>query len=187
MKNEHTEKYDPANIAAKDLNFDLMYRTYSRPLSSYAKRFINHDVEDIFHDVFRIIWEKRDIIYIKGRLSFYLYTSVYNTCMKRREHHKVEQNYSKQVQSIHKDGEHAHEENNFQFMMIFQEMKNKTRKIIKDMPKQRREIFLLRTKWKLSYQEIVEKLGVTEGTVKKQLNRAMTEILALHGLDKRKK
>jgi len=187
LKNDNAEKYNPYDIAVKDIDFKLMHEIYFRPLCRYAERFDRQNAEDIVQDVLEAMWKKRDIIYIKEKLSSYLYTSVYNTCMKRWEHVKVEQNYGKQVQSMHKDGEPAHEENNSLFTMIVQEMKKKIRKIIKGMPKQRREIFLLRIKWKLSYKEIAEKLGVTEGTVKKQLNRAMTEILASFGFDKRKK
>ena len=187
MKSINAEQYNLSNIAVKDINFKLMYKTYFFPLCRFAEKFVQHNAEDIVHDVFEIMWEKRDTIYIKEKLSSYLYRSVQNNCLKRLEHAKIVRNHSKHIRSMHKDGEPAHEENNPLFMLIFKDMEIHAEKIIKDLPKQRREILLLRVKEELSYQEIAKKLGIIEGTVKKQINRAMTKILGSLGLNKREK
>jgi len=187
MKSDHAERYNPSNIAVKDIDFKLMHETYYRQLCWYAKGFVQQDEEDMVQDVFEILCTKRDTIYIKGKLSSYLYQSVHNNCLKRMEHIRVVRNHRENVQNMHKDGEPAHEDNNALFMMTYKEMKNKIEKIIKDMPKQRREILLLSIEEELSYKEIAEKKGVSEGTVKTQIHRAKAEILASLGLNKRKK
>jgi len=92
------------------------------------------------------------------------------------EHIKVVRNHSEHIQSMHKGGELAHEEKNPQFMLIYKEMKKEIDKIMKALPKQQREIMLMRHKLKLSYKEIAGNLDVTEGTVKTQINRAMIKI-----------
>lgn len=192
MKQNHAEKYNPTNIAVKDIDFELMSKTYFLPLCRYAEQFVNQYAEDMVQDVFRIMWEKRHTMPIIEKLSSYLYRGVHNQCLKRQEHIKVERKYNEHVQRLHEEGDWLTAPNDKDplFLLIYQEKKREIEKMIEDFPEQRREILLLRNE-ELSYQEIAEKLGVTIGTVKKQINRAMTKIwesLGISGiLNKRKK
>ena len=176
--------YNPSNITVKYIDFEQMFKTYNNALCSFAKRFVYQEAEDTVQDIFETMWIKRDTLHIAGKLSLYLYTSVYNKCMKRWKHIKVKENYSKHVQCLYKENKPEHEEKNALFVMVYKEMKSIAEKKIKDLPKQQKEVILMRHKLKLSYKEIAEKLDVSEGTVKTQIHRAMTAILVSFGLNK---
>ena len=183
------EKYNPSNITLKDIDFNLMYKNYFNPLCRYAAKIVNQESEDIVHDLFVTMQEKRDTIYIKGALSPYLYRSIYNNCLKNLDHIKLERKYYENVQSNQEDIDYLHtHDKNPQSIFIMQETNKIIEETIEALPEQCRKVFKLWWVEGLIYQEIAVKLGISVTAVGVQMNRARTKIrksIEKHGYTKK--
>jgi len=181
QKNNNADKYDPANIAVKDINFKLMNKTYFHPLCNYAKRFVNQEAEDIVQDIFTILWEKRETIYIVGKLSSYLHRSVHNVCLNYLKRKVLLRKFCEQLLSIYDIGDlTTHDNNDPLTMLITHEMECEIEKGIEELPEQCRRVFEM---WldDLTYQEIAEKLDIIVGSVRKQINIARGKLRKSYG------
>ena len=178
MNDDNAKKYCPTDISLKEVDFIRLYNTYYRLLCRFAKEKVNikEDAEDIVGSFFLKLLENKEKIHITGKVSSYLYKGVYNTCLEYFKHIKVERNYSEQISTYNNDEWlQISDNNNPESMLIVQEMANEIENAIKILPEQCRRILLL---WDegLSYQEIAKKMGVSAGTVSKQLNRVFVKI-----------
>ena len=180
MKNENVEKYDPANIALKDIDFLRMYDTYYSPLCRFAEKFVNQDAEDIVQELFKILWEKRNTLRIIGKVSSYLYQSVRNISYSYLAEMKKLFKYYEYVQSILNSGDESltHDDNDPLTMQITSESANGIDAVIGALPPQCRKILLLWNE-EFSYQEIAQKLGITINTVRTQITRTKTKLRKL--------
>ena len=175
MKQNSTEKYDPSNIVVKDINFELMDKTYFLPLCRIAKKIVNHDAEDVVQELFEILWEKRKILHITGKLSLYLQQSVRN----------ISHNYLAVKKKLLKYCEHIHDPDNWlntqdthdpHSIMEFQEILRKIDKVFENLPEECRKVFHLVWNEELKYREVAEKIGITVGAVGAQMNRAINKM-----------
>ena len=174
MKSDKAEKYDPANIAAKDIDFKLMSKTWFVPLCNFAKKFVSQNDDDIVQDVFLKICEKKDTIFIKGKLSTYLFESVKNNYFDYRKHENIKREYVEKVQTMHDYGDTSmiQDDNDPESIFVSQEQKELLKQAIKKkLPAKQKEIFLL---WldSYNYQEIAIILKITINTVRTQITRA---------------
>jgi len=181
MRNKNVKKYDPDNIAVKDINFNLMYKIWLHPLCRYAERFVNQDGEDIVQELFRVLWEKRETLFITEKLSSYLYKSVRNI---RNNYLAVKEKslkYFEHVQYMHDAGDCAYIQDNsdLETMFIISETVKKIDNAIANLPENCRKVFNLVWKEELKYSEVAEKLGITVGTVGAQMNRAKKKMQQL--------
>ena len=176
MKQGSTEKYDPANIAVKDINFELMHQIYFLPLCTYAERFVNQDAEDMVQELFKTLWEKRETIHITRKLSSYLYQSVRN----------ISYNYlavKKKLFAVYDQDMHDTDDwintidnNDPLSLMISQEILMEIDKAIENLPEECRKVVHLLWNEGLKYREVAEILGITVGAVGAHVNRAMTKM-----------
>ena len=176
MKN-NVELYNPSNIAVKDVNFELMYKTYFLPLCKYAERYVSEeDAKHMVQDVFENLCKKRESNYNIEKLSSYLFWSVKNNCLDFLKHEKVKRGHNEHVLSIHEADDWLHpQENNPLNILITQEVKCEIDQAMDTLPEQERKVIEL---WfeELSYQEIAEKLGKSINTVDVQIRRAKAKL-----------
>jgi RNA polymerase sigma-70 factor (ECF subfamily) len=71
---------------------------------------------------------------------------------------------------------HSEEENSLEEKIDGDSLEALIMKLIDQLPKARRQIFLLRFKEELSNKEIAASLSISEGTVEKQINRSLAHI-----------
>ena len=189
MKHNNADKYNPANIVVRYINFDRMNKTYFLPLCRLAERFVGKQyAEDMVQDVFENLWEKCESNPIIENLSSYLYRGVKNNCLDFMKHEKVKREHSEHVLSTHDVDDWLHiQEDDPLNMLITQEMKHEIDKAIEALPEQERKVIEL---WReeLSYQEIAEILGKSINTVDVQIRRAKAKLQnCLKIRDKRKR
>ena len=175
MKHHSAVKYDPVNIALKDVDFELMYEGYFDALCLYAKKITGNkeEAEHIVQDLFVNLLENRDIYRVTEKLSSYLYQGVKNTCWDYLKHEKVKREHSKYVQMMHNNGDRllTQDDNDPHSLLELQVEEEEKKKVIDILPAQQRAIFLL---WldSVSYQDIAHKLFISINTVRTQLTRA---------------
>src|SRR5688572_26240120 len=76
--------------------FELVYRQYYVPLWEFAYRYARtrDGAEDLVHDVFRSLWERRQSIVLHSGLRQYLFGAVRNLGIKQQEHERIVRNAS---------------------------------------------------------------------------------------------
>lgn len=125
-----------------------IFMEYYKPLCLFARKILSceDDAEDMVHNVFLALWEKKMSFIDKSHLKAYLFQAVYNQSItnirKRRLLTDLQEEYEKKV-----------DENNYLRTRIESEIFFEIMEAVENLPKQRREIF------KLSY---IEGLKISE-------------------------
>ena len=116
---------------------------------------------DIVQEVFIAIYEKSVLKNYQGSLKAYLYTSVRNRCYEDRNMALYAEAavYSDNVDMIDRE-----------------EILEKIREVLDELPEKCREVCLLRFVHGYKYSEISEQLRMNENTVKVQLHRGLEKL-----------
>nr|WP_317125285.1 RNA polymerase sigma-70 factor [Pedobacter schmidteae] len=161
------------------LAFTHIYDRYKYLLYVHAfKRLRNEEeAEDIVHDIFAALWNKRETFELKTHLSGYLFTAVRNRIFKLLAHKDVESDY---IVSFHQVAEQT--TNITDYLVRENQMTAMIEKEIAALPQKMREVFELSRKQNLSHKEIAEQLGISEQTVSKQVTNALKILKTKLGL-----
>lgn len=133
---------------------------------SYMKN--RHDAEDACQEVFLKVW--RSLSRFRGDSMFttYLYTVSRNTCIDMLK----KQPETEEIPETLTDTRNT-PENDF----IEKEFREAVWKCLEELDTDMKTVLLLREKAELSYSEIAEMLGISEGTVKSRISRAREKLL----------
>lgn len=150
--------------------FEMVFRTYYRPLCQYAYSFLNDkdEAEEVVQAAFINIWDKRDQVEIQTSLKAYLYRIVRNSCLNVIKHEKVKQQHVAH-QMVNAPSSH---ENAIQ-SVIHSELEAKIAEAMKALPEQCRLVFQLSRFEELKYSEIADQLNISVKTVENQIGKAL--------------
>ncbi|WP_207420290.1 RNA polymerase sigma factor [Desertivirga brevis] len=153
--------------------FSEIYERYWGILFRHARRMLQDDNEakDLVQDVFATLWAGAPEITLTSSLSAYLYASVRNKVFNLIERGKVKQNYQASLENFILAGEYTTDN-----AILEKELARRIEAEIKLLPPKMREVFELSRKHHLSYREIAWELKISENTVKKQINKALTSL-----------
>ena len=71
--------------------FKLLYLENAPRLIFYASKYVDSDTaEDLVHDIFIKIWQKKEIYSVEEGLKTYLFRSVQNACLDYLKHKSIE-------------------------------------------------------------------------------------------------
>lgn len=153
------------------VDIDRLFRLYYRPLCLYATHYLKDPdaVEDIVQDAFEALWEKMAVSDIQSPKS-YLYASVRNSCVSRMRaaNRLLEDIRPEDLSKIISDEEAV--DRSFSESALW--------KAINELPKKRRQMLLMEKRDGMSCAEIASALGVSVGTVKNQISRALKSLRA---------
>ncbi|MFA4869124.1 MAG: RNA polymerase sigma-70 factor [Pedobacter sp.] len=161
------------------LAYSEIYTRYKGPLyiHAYNKLRNREEAKDLVQELFTVLWNKRETLLLTDNLASYLYGAVRNRVFRIIGRKGIESSYITSIQdSINKSNcitDHRVRESLLQ-KMIDRE--------IASLPAKMQEVFLMSRKDNLSHKEIAEKLGITEPTVKKQVNNALKTLRVKLGL-----
>ena len=166
-------------MAAK-VDIDNLFRLYYRPMCLYAQHYISDAdaVEDIVQEAFMSLWQNAQAGKIPLNPKAYLSTCVKNACIDILRQHTAHPvvsmsgvNESEIFFPNETEGKLSDEEalaRVEQFAEIW--------KAINALPPGRRRMLLLHKRDGLSHAEIAERLGVSQGTVRNQISRALKSL-----------
>ena len=148
------------------LAFTEIFERYSGLLVNHAYKILGNQDEanDIVQDVFLSIWNKRDELIITTSLSSYLYKATKNRVLNHIAHQEVVSRYSNSISSFI-DNVYVLADTNLRE----KELEAIIAREIALLPEKMREVFLLRKVEELSYEEIADKLNITDKTAKQQV------------------
>ncbi len=151
-------------------SFESLYKNYQPKILAFSFRYLKviEDAEGITQEVFIELWKNREKIDVNLSLSSFLFTIAKNKIIDHFRKQKREtlfnnylQHYVDFTSSINIDNTG----NNVTDKQIVTAIKN--------LPKKRKIVFLLRKKFGLSRKETADFLGISENTVKNQLQEAI--------------
>jgi RNA polymerase sigma-70 factor (ECF subfamily) len=150
--------------------FEMVFRTYYRPLCQYAYSFLNDrdEAEEVVQAAFINVWDKREQVEIQTSLKAYLYKIVRNSCLNVIKHEKVKQQHVAH-EMVH--GESMHE--GVSQSVISGELEERIAVAMKALPEQCRLVFQLSRFEELKYAEIAGQLGISVKTVENQIGKAL--------------
>jgi len=147
-----------------------IYGKYSRLLFTHAyKKVGDRELSrDLVQDLFTTLWLKRHEIIIKTVPSAYLYTALRNRILDHISHQNVASGYVNYLQN------YIPVSNNLTDHLIrHKQLMQLIEHEIAALPEKMRQVFELSRKGHLSHKEIAVELGISEQTVRKQIQNAL--------------
>lgn len=153
-------------------SFNQVFRRYYSPMVRFCIRYVADSdlASGIVQDLFVKLWSNREKISFNTSFESYMLTSVRNSALtyinKERSHAEANLRVFSE-ESDNTDPSETLQSNN---------LEESYRKILKDMPEKRREVFLASRYDGLKYSEIAEKLGISQKTVEAQMSAAIKQL-----------
>lgn len=150
--------------------FEMIFKTYYKPLCHYAYSFLNdkNEAEEVVQTTFIKIWEKKNELSVQSSLKAYLYSMVRNGCLNVIKHEKVKQLHAKwHVQETERSRDLVEEK------VLSNDLESKIYLAMKALPEQCRLVFQLSRFEELKYQEIADQLQISVKTVENQMGKAL--------------
>jgi len=155
--------------------FTEIYNRYWPMLFRHARKMLNNGDEaaDIIQDVFTTLWNNAGSLNIHANLSGYLYASVRHKVFTLMTRSKLKESHLTSLKQFIDQGAHTTEE------WIYEKQLAETIEAeVNLLPEKMRKIFQMSREEHLSYQQIAEKLEVTDHTVRKQISNALKVLKA---------
>lgn len=164
--------------------FDILVSRYKDPLTNYIYRFLGDmkECEDLLQETFLRVYRNRHSYRRIAKYSTWLYTIAGN--LARSEYRKRKRRRLYSLQSVNRDDEEyeveipdetfspdKHTESTIQDFFI--------QEALHQIPKEFREVVVLRDVQQLAYEEIADITGLPMGTVKSRINRGRTKLQSL--------
>ncbi|MCG8580847.1 MAG: RNA polymerase sigma-70 factor [Bacteroidales bacterium] len=167
ISEEHIQQIAKGNEQVFKTVFDTFYPRLVGVAMKYYKDLMV--AEDIVSDVFRKVWEKRELISEIGSFESFLYTSVRNAVFnhirntrRRNEHHHLIQ------RDLSEEG--------FEETVIEENVHHRLYKAIEELPEKGRKVFEMSVIQGLKENEIATDLGISVNTVKTHKRRALKDL-----------
>lgn len=161
-------------------DFERVFKTWYKSLHAYACTLLRDTAaaEETVQTIFVRLWEKREEIVIREKLSSYLYRAVHNESMNVLKQQKRATAYQSHVmrQPNQPEPEKASEK------VRLTELQEKIEEAMNALPEQCRIIFQLSRFEELKYKEIADRLDLSVKTVENQMGKAL-KLMRLRLLD----
>lgn len=150
--------------------FAEIYTRYRFILHNHAWNKLRNkeETQDLVQEVFSMIWARHETINIGNNLAGYLYSCIHNQFLNMVVRKNVRTKYIDSIAAFSESGpvitDHRVRENMLRDLI---------EKEVAQLPARMREVFELSRKQHLSQKEIAEIMGISEQTVKKQMNYAL--------------
>ena len=165
----------------RKIEFDRIYIAYFAKMKRFAKEYVvsDEDAENVVHDVFLEVWEKREMLVFQINLVAYLFSSIKNKCIDCLRRRILEQEAAARMQEEYAislrmklnslDGfdQHIWNENNIETVLT---------KAIDSLPEKCREIFIKSKIEGRKQKEIADELNVSINTIEKQMSIAYRKL-----------
>jgi len=159
-----------------DAAFTEIYNRYWEKMASYAIRLTKSSDEgaDIIQEMFVSLWNRRESLEVRGTLISYLIKGTRNLSLKYIEKNLTKHRFLERLSVVPQDLSSEIEEN-----LSAKELQQYVDGAVAKLPGKMKEIYLLSRDEQLSHREISQRLGIAEGTVKKQISNAL-KIISTH-------
>jgi RNA polymerase sigma-70 factor, ECF subfamily len=165
-------------IHGDEKSFDQLFCQLYSHLCGLSQRILNDfpEAEETVQDVFIELWKNRLSIAIKSSVKNYLYQMVHHASINKLEHLQTKKNIPNKlvseeqwllIQNLYTV------DNSFIAAYEARETEEIILKAIDELPEKCRQVFLLNRYENYSYEEIAEKLNLSQNTIRVQIFRAL--------------
>lgn len=153
--------------------FDSLFYKYSDKLYSFAFSLLKNreDSKEIVQEAFSRIWQKRNELDSSKSFKSYLFTISYNLIIDQLRLRLKDQEYRNSVGEYF-DLNVVSNNNKTDYNIIDCQVKS----AVEELPKKRKQVYLLSRENGLSQKEIADKLGISVKTVENQINLSLKQI-----------
>lgn len=168
-----TPTLEPPAPPANPAEWEAALEAYYGELCEYVLRLVgsSQTAEDLVHDLFLHLWRTRQLGNAERLSRPYLFAAARNRALKHLRHRRVAQAWAERASRE----EPSHADSPAE-ILARRELEVALGRAIEALPPRCREIFLLRRREGLSYDEIAKRAGVSLGTVKSQMWRAAVQL-----------
>ncbi|MFD2288915.1 RNA polymerase sigma-70 factor [Pedobacter petrophilus] len=165
--------HDKAFLDSESQDFNTLYLDNFHALHRYAYTILNDNelAEEMVHQVFLKILERKAPLDVHTSFKAYLYKSVNNECLNYIKHQAVEQTYqlyaTNQVENFPETPSSK---------LRYKELELHLKRAINNLPEQCRTIFQLSRFEELKYVQIANQLGISIKTVEAQMSKALKRL-----------
>jgi len=158
--------------ASQKKAFEDLFDRYFPALKYFAQGYVKDkgDAEELVHDTFMAIWEKREQLTFDAGLKPYLYKALRNKCLNFARKQKLE------ILDVSEDFELSGNIPNPLQQLSKKETEQRIFAAIEKLPPRCRQIFLLSRTENLSYKDIAEVMELSSKTVENQIAIALKNI-----------
>lgn len=151
-------------------SYVFLFNRYYSGLVVYARHLLGSEThaEDIVHDIFTSLWEKRETLDVTISIKSYLFASVRNRCLNHLIHQRVHDEYQEAV--LHKGDVSGMLTWDY---YVESELSEMIEKAIDKLPPQCRKIFIMSRFEEKTAQEIADNLSISPRTVEKHIEKAL--------------
>jgi RNA polymerase sigma-70 factor, ECF subfamily len=153
-----------------EATFELLFKSNFKGLCWFAVKYVKDldTAKEIVQDAFINLWEKRESIDLSKPVKSYLSTIIYNKSLNYLRDNKKFNKDILSFENLYPDaGFHQTDK------LIEDEISNKIKSAIDELPEKCREVFLLSRYENLKYQQIADKLQISIKTVEAQMSKAL--------------
>lgn len=153
--------------------FEKLFRRYCDDLCVFAERYVSSSAvaEDLVHDVFCDVWNRRSDFHPEGTVKAYLFQAVrnkaYNQLKRRRVRREWQAEKKREVGSVVANAARSAEND---------DLKDALYRAVESLPERQRTVFSMAYHHDLSYAEIAAILGITRKTVENHMGRALKRL-----------
>ncbi len=150
---------------------EILYIRYAPQVRSFVFSILKNseDTDDLVHDIFIKVWEKREIICQVKSFKAYLFTTTRNTVYNKLKHDRVHQKY---VNYSSKNPANYDTEKR----VVMQDLLDLINKEIDSLTEQQKIIYKLSRYDNLTYKEIAEKMGISPKTVQYHIGNILSRL-----------
>lgn len=123
--------------------------------------------ENIVQDLMLWLWENRSTLHIVGMLSAYLFSATRNRCLKYLDHEMIERRVLSRL------SEKLHDQFESPDFYAIEELQEKIRTTVENLPPTYREAFKLNRFYHKTYDEIAAQLNVSPKTVDYRIQQSL--------------
>ncbi len=156
-------------IHDNSLAFDKLFEKYAHKLYGFALRYLKseNDAEELVHNVFVKIWEKRKELKHESSIKSFLFTVTYNDILKqfrKRNYHRLFVNETLSDPSFKDNSDER-----IEYASVLEYVDE----LIEKLPEKRKLIFIKSRKEGKSSKEIAKELNMSPGSIDNHISEAI--------------
>jgi RNA polymerase sigma-70 factor (ECF subfamily) len=157
----------------REAAFETLFRRYCDALCTFAEGFVGASTiaEDLVHDVFCDIWDRRADFDPAGTVRAYLYRAVRNKALNKRERIRVRREWAAE-----RKAEYTLSVTQAARGAEYRELQEAVERAMEQLTERQRTVFRLVRHEDLSYAEVAAVLDISEKTVENHMGRALKRL-----------
>lgn len=175
---------DPILDANDTVNalFETLYGRYQRSIHAYIARLIfdKDAVDDIFHDVIIKVYTNMHRFVHKTSFKSWIYKIATNVSINYIKRHRYKEKLTLNAPLSNAEGERREvidlvkgKDEDLEMAIMMKDVMEELRRIVVALPKELREVFVLKKNEKLTYDEVAEIVGCSSRHVKTRMAKAL--------------